>query len=137
LWHPPIAAVAFVSERPAKAFCARGRPFRHPVGIMLLGGKPRRRSFPSGHAATSFAGAWILGFVWPQRRPVFLGLAALVSLSRVYLGAHNPGEILAGTVLGISLAELLRRLLDRVLSRLEPPSMLRGAETYGPQENED
>ena len=32
---------------------------------------------------------WALGSVWPQRRAAFLGLATLVSLSRVYLGAHG------------------------------------------------
>jgi membrane-associated phospholipid phosphatase len=66
--------------------------------------------------------------VWPRRRPVFLGLAALVSLSRVYLGAHDPGEILAGTALGVALAELLRRPLDRLLSQIELPHMRPGAE---------
>ncbi len=88
---------------------------------MLLGGKPRRRSFPSGHAATSFRGAWILGSVWPERRPMLLGLAALVSLSRVYLGAHDPGEILAGGVLGVVLAESLRRPAERLLEHVDLP----------------
>ncbi len=116
---PTIAAVAFIAEQPAKAFFAPRRPFGHLVGVMLLGGKPRGRSFPSGHAATSFAGAWALGSVWARRRPMFLGLATLVSLSRVYLGAHDPGEILAGTVLGLALAELLRRPLERVLAYVD------------------
>jgi undecaprenyl-diphosphatase len=125
---PTIAAVAFISERPAKAFFSPRRPFNHLVTIMLLGGKPRGRSFPGGHAATSFAAAWSLGSVWPRRGPVFLGLAALVSLSRVYLGAHDPGEILAGTALGVALAELLRRPLDRLLSEVELPHLRPDAE---------
>jgi len=79
------------------------------------------KSFPSGHAATSFAGAWVLGSVWPRRRGAFLVLATLVSLSRVYLGAHDPGEILAGTVLGVGLAELLRRLFDKLLAQVDLP----------------
>ena len=124
---PILPAVALIAERPAKAFFASRRPFRHLVGMMLLGGKPRRRSFPSGHAATSFAGAWVLGCVWPQRRPVFLGLATLVSLSRVYLGAHDPGEILAGSLLGIALAEVLRRPTERLLARIEVPEAARAA----------
>jgi undecaprenyl-diphosphatase len=86
------------------------------MSIMLLGGKPRRRSFPSGHAASSFAGAWILGSVWPRQRPLFLGLATLVSASRIYLGAHDPGEILAGTLVGLGLAETLRRPAERLLA---------------------
>ena len=128
---PTIAITAFIAERPAKALFAPRRPFRHLVGVMLLGGKPRGRSFPSGHAATSFAGAWVLGSVWPRRRPVFLGLATLVSLSRVYLGAHDPGEILAGTVLGLALAELLRRPLERVLSHVDLPEPPQGCKKPG------
>lgn len=123
---PTITVTAFVAEQPAKAFFAPRRPFRHLVGMMLLGGKPRARSFPSGHAATSFAGAWALGSVWPRRRPVFLGLATLVSLSRVYLGAHDPGEVLAGAVLGLALAELLRRPLERVLAHVDLPGSPQG-----------
>jgi undecaprenyl-diphosphatase len=118
---PTVAVVALISERPAKVFFAPRRPFGHLLHMMLLGQKPRGRSFPSGHAATSFAGAWVLGSVWPRRRPVFLGLATLVSLSRVYLGAHDPGEILAGTVLGVGLAELLRRLFDKLLAQVDLP----------------
>jgi hypothetical protein len=51
-------------------------------------------------------GAWVLGRVWRRRRRVFLGLATLVGVSRACLGAHDPGEILAGT-----------RAASRLLSR--------------------
>jgi len=118
---PVMAIVAFTAERPVKAIFVGRRPFRHRLGIMLLGGKPRRRSFPRGQAATSCAGAGILGSVWPERRPMLLGLAALVSVSRMYLGAHDPGEILAGGVLGVVLAELLRRPAERLLEHLDLP----------------
>jgi undecaprenyl-diphosphatase len=124
---PIIILVGFVAERPAKAFFAPRRPFQHRVGMMLLGGKPRGCSFPSGHAATSFAGAWILGCVWPRCRPAFLGLATLVSLSRVYLGAHDPRETAAGTLLGVALAEALRRPAERLLARVGMPQAVHGA----------
>jgi undecaprenyl-diphosphatase len=118
---PIIAATALVAEKPAKAFFAPRRPFAHLVSMMLLGRKPRGQSFPSGHAATAFAAAWTLGAVWPARRPALLGMATVVSLSRVYLGAHDPGEILAGTVLGIGLAEVLRRPTEGLLARIDIP----------------
>ena len=121
-----VPMVAFIAERPAKAFFVSRRPFQHVMEIMLLGGKPRRRSFPSGHAATSFAGAWVLGCVWPRQRPAFLGLATLISLSRVYLGAHDPGEVLAGTLLGVVLAELLRRPIEWLLAGIDLPELPRG-----------
>ena len=118
---PIVAATALVAEKPAKAFFAPRRPFAHLVWMMLLGRKPRGQSFPSGHAGSAFAAAWTLGAVWPGRRPALLGMATVVSLSRVYLGAHDPGEILAGTVLGIGLAEVLRRPTDRLLTRIDVP----------------
>jgi undecaprenyl-diphosphatase len=118
---PILATVAFISEGPTKALFARHRPFRHVVKMMLLGAKPRARSLPSGHAATSFAAAWTLSVVWPRRRPVLLALAALVSLSRVYLGAHDPDEIVAGGVLGILLAELLWRPTEDLLEDIDLP----------------
>ena len=133
---PTVAIVAFIAERPAKVFFAQQRPFGHVLHMMLLGQKPRGRTFPSGHAATSFAGAWALGSVWPRRRPVFLGLATLVSLSRVYLGAHDPGEILAGTVLGVGLAELLRRPIQHVLAEVDLPMGMRRWETAADEPDE-
>jgi undecaprenyl-diphosphatase len=135
---PIIAATALVAEKPAKAFFAPRRPFAHLVSMMLLGRKPRGQSFPSGHAATAFAAAWTLGAVWPARRPALLGMATVVSLSRVYLGAHDPGEILAGTVLGVGLAEVLRRPTESLLARVElPPARRQGRPFHVAAQAED
>lgn len=60
--------------------------------------------FPSCHAANSFALATFLCLV--TRRPVFTAFiilwAAVNSYSRMYLGVHYPGDILAGTVIGVA-----------------------------------
>ena len=109
-----IASDVCMSMNERFDFARPRRPFRHLVEFMLLGRKPRGRSFPSGHAAASFAGGWILGTVWPRHRPQFLGLATLVSLSRIYLGAHYPGDIASGAVVGVFLAELVRRIGSRL-----------------------
>jgi undecaprenyl-diphosphatase len=61
-------------------------------------------SFPSGHAATAFATAVVLAFVYPRQTGVFLGLAVLVGLSRILLGAHFPSDVLAGALLGSGVA---------------------------------
>lgn len=68
-----------------------------PVGIV-----PASASFPSGHAATAFAAAVAVGLVHPRLRGPLLGLAALVALSRVYLGVHYVLDVLAGTMLGVA-----------------------------------
>lgn len=61
-------------------------------------------SFPSGHATTAFAAAVLLGLWYPRWAGVFVGLAVLVGLSRVLLGAHFPSDVLAGAVLGSGVA---------------------------------
>jgi membrane-associated phospholipid phosphatase len=87
-------------------------------------------SFPSGHAATSVAGAIILTYLI-GRGGVWLGLlAAAVAFSRVYVGVHYPGDVLAGAVLGAAVGlaaiALVRRL--RPTSAARPRS---GAVTPG------
>ena len=71
----------------------------HPV--LECGGQ---YSFASSHAATTFALAASLWLMLGQQHPwtkwVFLW-AAVVSYSRIYVGAHYPLDVLAGTGLGI------------------------------------
>jgi undecaprenyl-diphosphatase len=61
---------------------------------------PSDCSFPSGHAAGSFAMA---SLVFASRRREggwLLVLAALIGLSRVMLGVHYLSDVLAGAILG-------------------------------------
>ena len=71
-------------------------------------------SFPSGHAATSVAGAVILAYLLGRWAWGLAVLAAAVSYSRVYVGVHYPLDVLAGAALGAAVAlvaiVLLRRL---------------------------
>ena len=57
-------------------------------------------SFPSGHAATAFAGAVSLTYLWRRGAPLVFLLAAAIAFSRVYVGVHYPGDVLAGAALG-------------------------------------
>jgi undecaprenyl-diphosphatase len=83
-----------------KHLLARPRPCHELQSVRLLGDCLTSFSFPSGHAATSFAVASIIGHY--SRRaavPAFL-LAALVAFSRIYVGVHYPSDVLGGAVLG-------------------------------------
>lgn len=119
---PGLIGVTVVVENVVKAVFRRRRPFVPLVRAVVVGKRPGTWSFPSGHTASSFAGAWLLSLAWPRRAPLFFILASCVGLSRVYVGAHYPGDVLSGALLGISLAELFRRLGKRLLCRLSGSS---------------
>lgn len=59
--------------------------------------------FPSCHAANSFALIAFMSLIIPRKRLALFLLAWAVvnSYSRLYLGVHYPGDLLAGSVVGI------------------------------------
>jgi undecaprenyl-diphosphatase len=111
---PSVVIATWIVEYPIKAFFRRRRPFARLVEALVIGKKPGSWSFPSGHTASSFASAWILASVWPKRAPVFFTLAGMVGFSRIYLGAHYPGDVASGALAGTVLSEVVRRLIKRV-----------------------
>lgn len=78
--------------------------------------------FYSAHASTNFAIAIFL-IVLLRRRyrwmvPILLIWASIMAYSRIYLGVHYPGDILAGTVVGVLLG-ILFGWLARYVVRLQ------------------
>ena len=63
-------------------------------------------SFPSGHTAAAMVWAVLIATFYPAFLALVLVWALVVGASRVLLGVHYPGDILAGLVLGISSAYL-------------------------------
>jgi membrane-associated phospholipid phosphatase len=74
---------------------------------------PISRSFPSGHSAAAFAFATGVGEVSPGAAIPLRALAAIVAYSRVHTGVHYPGDVIAGALTGVSLAELTSRAILR------------------------
>ena len=59
-------------------------------------------SFPSGHTTAAFSLAVTLTLYTPiwELECLFLALASLIGLSRVYLGVHYPSDVLIGGLIG-------------------------------------
>jgi undecaprenyl-diphosphatase len=70
-------------------------------------------SFPSGHATTGMALGLSLALLFPRFRWVFLTLGFWIAVSRLFVGAHYPSDVLAGGLLGALTAWLLARALAR------------------------
>lgn len=84
------------------------RPRPRISGLPPLQGTTTGLSFPSAHAATSFAGALAYRRLGLPAGPLY-GLAGGMAVSRVYLGVHYPSDILAGAALGTALAAVTTR----------------------------
>jgi membrane-associated phospholipid phosphatase len=77
-------------------------PFADPSFVAATSA-PDTPSFPSGHTTTAFAAAAAVGVFYPRLRVPLYCVAALVGLSRIYLGVHYGLDVLVGAVLGISI----------------------------------
>jgi membrane-associated phospholipid phosphatase len=95
--------VVEVTNAVAKRVVRRRRP--RLDGLPPLTPTQSELSFPSAHAATSFAAARILTGTQPAI--AVYGMAAAMALSRPYLGVHYPSDVLAGALLGTALIELV------------------------------
>jgi undecaprenyl-diphosphatase len=114
---PCIIGATSAVEWPIKSLFRRRRPFIDVVRALVVGRRPDGWSFPSGHTAAAFSGAWILSTVWPKRAPLFFALASTVGFSRIYVGAHYPGDVVSGATLGMLIAEAIRRPIRYLVPR--------------------
>lgn len=84
-----------------KHLMERQRPCNVLENVHLLVGCTKSFSMPSNHAANAFAFATPFLFMTKNRlRYPLLFIAVLVSLSRVVVGVHYPGDVLGGALAG-------------------------------------
>ena len=108
-----VVPLKLALERVVKLLVQRERPGTTVPDAILRGVHAAGLSFVSGHAIITFAIAGLLALVLPRRWAV-LGfvLASLNAIARVYLGAHNPLDVVGGAAVGLAIAAVLDLVLD-------------------------
>jgi undecaprenyl-diphosphatase len=112
LWEValPLTITTWLVEHPIKTYFKRRRPFITIIQAVVIGKKPGTWSFPSGHSAAAFAGAWLINGKFPRFGILRYMVASLVAFSRIYLGDHYPGDVASGSLLGMLFAMFFRWL---------------------------
>ncbi len=92
-----------------KYVIAEPRPFLTLPNVELLVPENEIYSFPSGHSASSFAAATVIGlkyslnFKGRNYRLLYplLAFASIIGFSRIYIGVHYPLDVICGAVIGV------------------------------------
>jgi len=100
VWAGAGALVALGLNQIVGSLVDRARPYAALGDVHLLVSRTTDFSFPSDHAVT--VGAVTAGLLLANRRlgAVAALLAVLMAVARVYVGAHYPGDVVAGLLLG-------------------------------------
>lgn len=110
-----IATIAkLVSERVVKAMVSRDRPGTSIGPDVHLRGdvSATGESFVSGHAVLVAAIAGLVTAYLPGRWKIVPWIVVgLVMVTRVYVGAHNPLDVVCGAGLGLAIAGILNLVL--------------------------
>ncbi len=122
--------ISFIIGTTLKHLVHRNRPLsvfhdgitNHQISVHVLGPSLYANSFPSGHTFTVFSTASLFAGLYPGLALPLYAIASLTGLSRIYVGAHFPLDVLGGIVIGILSTAIVRRtILPRVKNGLPPP----------------
>jgi undecaprenyl-diphosphatase len=122
------AGLALLINQPIGQAVDRPRPYEaHPDHANLLISRSPDPSFPSDHATGAFALAFGIWLYDRTLGSALVVIGAVIAFSRVYVGTHYPGDVVAGALIGAAVAAALfvvpatRRPIESVANRVGDP----------------
>ena len=100
IWSGVAALIAFGVNQVIGNAVDRARPYATHPGVHVLVSRTHDFSFPSDHTTVTAAIGVALLLASRRIGAVAAVLAVLMAFVRVYVGAHYPGDVLAGLVVG-------------------------------------
>jgi undecaprenyl-diphosphatase len=101
---------AWLGAKAIKKLLERGRPASLHTVDEMRGDHGGDHGWISGHSAVAVALAMTAGPLLPKHaRPLLYPLAAAVGLGRIYVGAHEPLDVVGGAGFGMMLGSVFRR----------------------------
>jgi len=126
------AALGLVVHVIISSIWHRDRPYQTHHVAHIWGPYKTDASFPSDHATASFGIAVAVALLDPFAGAIFLVLAVLISVGRVIVGEHYPGDVIAGAAVGTICALVVvrfgRPVIDffaRLVERVTDPVVAR------------
>jgi undecaprenyl-diphosphatase len=98
---------------PLKFLIDRARPYETIESARLLTPHEYDPSFPSGHVEMSFLASTVISRFHPEYAKYLYAFSFIVALSRVYVGVHFPGDVVAGMILGIIIGKVMIMVAQR------------------------
>lgn len=95
----------------------RTRPFVAHEDVNVLLYHAADASFPSDHTTGAFAIAFALWYHHRKLGVTMLILAGLIGISRPFVGHHYPGDVLAGIVVSLIAAQIVKVVAEKIVSR--------------------
>jgi membrane-associated phospholipid phosphatase len=119
-----ILVLSNVAVHALKAGFPLARPAAALTSVHIIGPVLKAGSFPSGHTAAGMSAGLAIAHYAPSKKAaaVALTMAALVSVSRIFVGAHFPMDVVGGAICALATYVLLRNFLWPRIEEFLPDS---------------